>query len=312
LSPVGRHAIHVAVYQDRVYVANHSADLEGITVVNASEPYDVVDRLSCDSQGRCFDYGFFGVTVDEKRGRIYATKRDNNYHGVWTLTPTVSGPELDFLETGGHPSSAIYNPNDDRLYVTFGLVDQLWAFDPNDGLAVTQKIATGLQDPVNPGYGGHGLAVAGQCVFVSNYKGESITVVANGNCVESSGASAVITGTASIAHSTYLPLAGRKFVSGPSIRIIPLSGRPKGMAVGGHLLFVTLPIDGNEQPWNKVAVIDLRTMTVVHEIAVPGEHPHTVVLAESSVNEAHAWTGEDDEARRINPRFHRQKSASAR
>ncbi len=283
-SPVGRHAIHVAAYKDRVYVANHSRDLEGITLVNANEPYDVVQRLECDDKDPCFGYGFFGMTVDEKRGRIYATKRDNYYFGVWVLTPTINGPELGFVPTGDHPTSALYNPNLDRLYVTFGLVDQLWAFDPNNGLAVTEKIATGHQDPVNPGFGGHGLASSGECIFVSNYKDETLTAVINGECVEGLEPSPVITTVNSYSYANYLPL-----VIGPTLpRIvtIPLSGRPKGMAVANNFLFVTLPVDGNEQPWNKVAVIDLRTMSVVHEITVRGEHPHTVVLGPS-----HAPTG---------------------
>jgi uncharacterized repeat protein (TIGR01451 family) len=285
-SPVGRHAIHVAAYRDRVYVADHSTSLEGITIVNADEPYDVVDRLECTDDGQCFGYGFFGVTVDEKRGRIYATKRDNYFFGVWILTPTLNGPELDYVDTGGHPTSAVYNPNDDRLYVTFGLLDQLWVFDPDDGLAVVEKIATGHQDPVNPGYGGHGLAFQGQCIFASNYKEESLTAVLNGECVNKPDMSTDVTVTSSHVYTAYLPLVMRNFAaSGPTLVTIALGGRPKGMAVAGNLLFVTLPVDGDERPLNKVAVVDLRTMSIVHEITVRGEHPHTVILARNSTDE---------------------------
>jgi uncharacterized repeat protein (TIGR01451 family) len=278
-SPVGRHSIHVAVYQDQIYVADHSRDLEGITLVDAREPYDVIDRLSCDDAGRCFGYGFFGMTVDEKRGRVYATKRDNNYFGVWVLTPTVNGPELDYVPTGGHPTSAVYNPNLDRLFVTYGLVDQLWAFDPNQGLAVTEKIATGHQDPVDPGYGGHGLAYSGKCMFVSNYKDETLTAVIYGECVGEPEPSPVITTVHTFNYTNFLPAVYGPPM--PRIVTIPLSGRPKGLAVADKLLFVTLPIHGDEQPLNKVAVIDLRTMTVVREFTVRGEHPHTVIIGAS-------------------------------
>jgi uncharacterized repeat protein (TIGR01451 family) len=297
-SPVGRHAIHVAAYRDRVYVADHSTSLEGITIVNANEPYDVVERLECTDDGRCFGYGFFGVTVDEQRERLYFTKRDNYYFGVWVLTPTVNGPELDYVSTGGHPTSALYNPNEDRLYVTFGLLDQLWVFDPNDGLAVVEKIATGYQDPVNPGYGGHGLASRGECIFVSNYKGESLTAVLNGECVNKPDISTDITVTNSHIYTTHLPLVMSNFAgSGPTLVNIPLSGRPKGMAVAGNLLFVTLPVDGNEQPLNKVAVVDLRTLSVVHEITVRGEHPHTVILARNGTDK----DDEGDRAKLVTP-----------
>ena len=65
------------------YVANHSIG-EGITVVDQGG--HVVARLHPGLPG-VYDFGFFGVTADEKRGLIYATKRD---FGV--LPPTISLP----------------------------------------------------------------------------------------------------------------------------------------------------------------------------------------------------------------------------
>jgi hypothetical protein len=148
---------------------------------------------------------------------------------------------------------------------------------------LVDKINTGLQDPTDPGFGGHGLAAKGQCVFVSNYKGASLSAVVYGNCVDGEIESSTVVKIAPSPHTIYLPLSGKNAsASGPVVATIPLSGRPKGMAVAGNFLFVTLPVDGSEQPWNKVAVVDL-TRRVVHKISTHGEHPHTVALARGNV-----------------------------
>jgi uncharacterized repeat protein (TIGR01451 family) len=294
--PIGRHAIHVAVYQDRVYVANHSASFEGITIINANPPYDVVERLECTRDGRCFDYGFFGITVDERRGRLYATKRDNDYCGIWTLTPSADGAELDLVETRGeHPSSIVYNPHDDRVYVTFGLIDQLWVYNPGNGMALVNKIETGLQDPVDPGYGGHGLIAVGRCVFVSNYRGESLTTIVNGDCVSTPGTGSARLTLKSSSQVLYLPVMSKNsnaLFRAPTA-LIPLGGRPMGLTAAGNYLFVTLPEDGDGRPLNRIAVVDLRTMRVVREITVRDGRPHFVILARGNTDEA-ARQGYDD------------------
>jgi uncharacterized repeat protein (TIGR01451 family) len=292
--PIGRHAIHVAIYRDRVYVANHSANFEGITIINANPPYDVVDRLECTRDGRCFGYGFFGITVDERRGRLYATKRDNDYCGIWTLTPSDDGPELDLVETRGeHPSSIVYNPDDDRVYVTFGLIDRLRIYNPGNGMALVNEIETGLQDPLDPGYGGHGLIAVGQCVFVSNYRGESLTTIVNGDCVSAPGTGSARLTFKPFSRVLYMPLMSKNsnaLFRAPTA-IIPLSGRPMGLTAAGNYLFVTLPEDGEGRPLNRVAVVDLRTMRVVREILVRDGRPHFVILAQGNTEEARR-TGE--------------------
>jgi len=284
---VGGHPIHITHYDGHVYVSSHSSP-PAITVIDiaggriAAQP--ILNRLHTD------EFGFFGATTDERRGRVYLGKMDYGSIGIWSLTPPSPGEEwvpqwvyhLD--ETYREkPSSILYHPTTDRVYVTFGLIDELWILDPATWTRL-EKIRTGHQDPVGPGYGGHGLAALGQCVFVSNYLDQSITAVVDGSCVENWKPKASSTNTP---YKVYLPLVGRQFMPSEPSRIvtIPLSGRPKGMTAGaGHLLFVTLAEDGNGEPWNRVAVIDTYTLNVIDEFSVAGDHPHTIILWEETLN----------------------------
>lgn len=267
----GQHPIHVAAHEGYVYAANH-AEGAGITVLEANEPYDVVAHLRPERE-LTYDFGFFGITVDEKRGLIYSSKRDFGSLGLWSLTPPGSALSLDYVfptDEGRRekPSSIVYNANTDRVYVTFGLIDELWVFDP-DGWELLERIPTGHQDPIDPGYGGHGLAALGRCAFVSNYLDRSITAVVNGSCVEGQVESPVAPPVGP--YRFYLPLVVKNLAL---IKTIPLNGRPKGMAGAGNLLFVTLPFK------DRVAVINTETLSVIAEIPVPGDHPHTVALSD--------------------------------
>jgi len=268
---VGNHPIHVAAHEGYVYTANHG-DGEGITVVEASEPYNVVGRLRPNRE-LAYDFGFFGITVDDNRDLIYATKRDFGSLGLWSLTPPGSALLLGYVfptDEGQRekPSSIVYNSHTDRVYVTFGLIDELWVFDP-DGWELLERIPTGRQDPADPGCGGHGLAALGQCVFVSNYLDQSVTAVLDGRCADYWTPSPVSSPAGP--YRLYLPLALKYF--GQGIRTISLRGRPKGMIGAGNLLFVTLPLE------DRVAIINTETFTVTTEISVLGDYPHTVILA---------------------------------
>jgi YVTN family beta-propeller protein len=106
---------------------------------------------------------------------------------------------------------------------------------------------------------------------VSNYLGQSVTVVVHGDCVERPGSGLVPAPAGP--YTIYLPVIGRDFVTQQRIVTIPVNGRPEGMAGLGNLLFVTL------SSANRVAIINTETLTVVGEIAVPGDYPHTVVVA---------------------------------
>ncbi|MBN1953489.1 MAG: DUF11 domain-containing protein [Anaerolineae bacterium] len=269
---VGRHPIHVAHYDGLVYVANHSGG-EGITVVDAQPPFPVVARLRPDRR-QTYDFGFFGVAVDATRGRIYATKRDFGSQGIWMITPSGGTFQFDYVVDTGEekPSSIVYNPILDRVYVTFGLVDELWVFDP-DTWELLQVIPTGHQDPVDPGYGGHGLATIGRCVFVSNYMEESITAVIEGSCTEDGSAVGPPSPPAG-PYRVYLPIANRDWMGRQVVLTVPLTSRPKGLAAAGNLLLVTLPFE------DQIAIVDLLTLQVsTREIAVLGDHPHTVTFA---------------------------------
>jgi uncharacterized repeat protein (TIGR01451 family) len=266
----GQHPIHVAAYEGYVYTANHGEGA-GITVLEASEPYSVVAHLRLDRE-LTYDFGFFGITVDEKRGLIYSAKRDYGSVGLWSLTPPGSALSLSYVfptdeEGREKPSSIVYNPDTDLVYVTFGLIDELWVLDP-ESWELLERIPTGHQDPTEPGFGGHGLATLDECVFVSNYLDQSVTAVVNESCMDSQPAPPPP--PPPYPYRVYLPLVAQNYAA---IKTIPLSGRPKGMAGVDNLLFVTLPFE------DRVAVIDVGTLTVIANISVPGDHPHTVILA---------------------------------
>jgi uncharacterized repeat protein (TIGR01451 family) len=279
--PVGAHAIHVVAYDGYVYVASHSSP-PAITVIRAEAPWDIVAQFTLDRH-LTYEFGFFGATVDTTRHRVYFSKRDFGGIGMWSLTPPASGnpwPQPVFVfETDESrrekPGTILYHRTTDRVYAAFGLIDELWAFDPATW-ALVERIPTGHQDPTDPGFGAHGLAALGQCVFVSNYLDQSVTAVVDGSCLEWLGPSLPISSPGP--YGAYLPRLNIRYSVARSIEAVFLPGRPKGMAAGGNLLFVTLPIDGNEQPLNQVAVINTETRQIIHLISVPGEHPHTAVL----------------------------------
>jgi len=191
--------------------------------------------------------------------------------GIWRLTPSSPTWQLDYVyPTDEVPRSILYHPTTDRVYAAFGWIDEVWAFDPSDW-ALLERIPTGHQDAAYPGYGAHGLAALGQCIFVSNYISESVTAVVDGSCVETLG-----TGPATPPagpHRVYLPMVGKHLTSERRIVAIPLSGRPEGMTGSGSLLFVTLSSE------DRVAIINTKTLTVVGQITIPGSCPHTAILA---------------------------------
>lgn len=292
---VGAHPIHIAAYDHHIYVASHSSR-PAITVYDYVSGQVVAQPLL--DRYLTYEFGFFGATTDESRGCVYLTKRDFGSVGIWRICPpSSSGPWIPEFVYGTNemsrekPSSILYHPDLDRVYVTFGLIDELWVFDPETWQLV-ERLPTGVQDPADPGYGGHGLASLGECIFVANYIGQSVTAVVDGSCVDRTRVMATPPSpSTSRAHRVYLPLVIRNLRSGQQIpqqqRIvtIPVSGRPKGLVAGaGNLLFVTMPEDGSGNPLNRIAVIDTETLQVVHEIQALGDHPHTVILRQITVS----------------------------
>ncbi len=268
---VGRHPTYMAALDGRIYVANHSGG-EGITVIDHATGA-VVARLSPDQFG-IYDFGFFGVAADTTRNRIYATKRYMGGMGLWVITPTGSGYTFEQAVSTGQdaPYAVAYNPNTDRVYVAFAQLNELRVYDA----ATLTQIAvypTGIQDPNDPGYGGQGLAVLGQCAYISNYVEGSLTVLAEGPCGEAPHPATEPSLPAG-AHQVYLPLVLRGVQAYPYLRTVPLNGHPKGLAAQGGIVLVTLP---NE---NRVAVLDAQTLILIREIETAGEHPHTVLIAE--------------------------------
>jgi uncharacterized repeat protein (TIGR01451 family) len=269
IAGVGAHPIHVAADGGYVYVASHSGP-PPITVVRAEPPWDIVTELYLN-RDLTYEFGLFGATVDVKRDRIYFSKPDFGSEGIWALTPSSPTWQLDYVYPSDEaPRSILYHPTTGRVYAAFGYIDEVWAFDPSDW-TLLERIPTDHQDATHPGYGAHGLAALGQCIFVSNYISESVTAVVDGSCVEGLGTGLVAPPAGP--HRIYLPIVGRDLVSERRIVTIPLSGRPEGMTGAGNLLFVTL---SNE---DRVAVINTETLTVVGQITVTGSCPHTAILA---------------------------------
>jgi uncharacterized repeat protein (TIGR01451 family) len=269
VSGLGAHPVHVAAYGGYVYIASHSGP-PPITVVRAEPPWDIVTELYLN-RDLTYEFGLFGATADETRDRIYFTKPDFGSVGIWTLSPSSPTWQLEYTyPTDEPPRSILYHPTTGRAYAAFGSIDELWAFDPSDW-ELLERIPTDHQDPTHPGYGAHGLAALGQCVFVSSYIGESVTAIVDGSCGERLGPGRPPSPAGP--HGTYLPIVGKNLASERRIVTIPLSGRPEGMTGAGNLLFVTLSSE------NRVAIINTEALTIVGQIDVPGRYPHTAILA---------------------------------
>ncbi len=270
---VGRHPVHLAALDGYVYVANHSGG-EGVSVIEAATG-QVIARLR-PHQFNVYDFGFFGAAADPTRGRVYVTKRYMGGVGLWVVTPVSDTFKLEWvINTGASaPNAVAYNPQTDRIYITFGLEDELRVYDP-DTFALLATYRTQMQDPSWTGSGGHGLAVMGNCAYVSNYLAQSVTVLAEGPCGDSfspttPGGGVSIPG---LNYRVYLPLVLSQGVVYPRLLHIPVNGHPKGMAAAGGVVFVTLSDE------NRIAVIDVRTLSVRLDIASQGIAPHTAFVA---------------------------------
>lgn len=269
---IGHGALHVATLGDNIYVANSNSGA-GVTVVGKDGQI----------KARLVNFGFFGVTPDRDRARVYAAKFYMGGTGLWSITPTLDQAlEIETFEaqlevdTEAPPYSLTYNPTRDQLYATFGTANQIRVYDPAT-FAELARYNTETQDLQFPGHGGHGLATMGDCVYASNYLSQSVTLVAEGSCLPT------FETTASAAppfeYRAYLPLILRRSYRPPVALAAPIlpqhiavPGHPKGIAAGHGLIFVTLPEE------DQIAVIDAATNTVIHTIPSAGRYPHTALL----------------------------------
>jgi uncharacterized repeat protein (TIGR01451 family) len=280
---VGSGPLNLTALDGYIYVTNHDFDGEGVTVIDAATE-SVVARLTLD-RPLVYDWGFFGITHDPVRWRVYATKRFMGGEGIWRITP--SGAPVSFTldwvldMRSGLPSSKpyaiLYHGETDRVYVTFPHLDQVRAYDPDTFALLdtyqTQRQASDLADTD----GGKGLVGMGPCVYNANHAARSVTVLAEGDCC------APFSGTqGGSAFRLYLPLLIRGWywgTAGMSLRTtqatvthIPVGGHPKGLAVGGGYVYVTLPQE------DAVAVIDICTQQVIYEIQTPCSYPQQAVI----------------------------------
>jgi uncharacterized repeat protein (TIGR01451 family) len=284
----GYGTLYLTVLDGYVYATNHDDGGEGITVIEHAT-HNVVARLS-PNQHEVYDWGFLGITADPTRQRVYATKHYMGAQGLWTITSTLT--PLDFglrynVNTGDAlPYSTIYNPETDHIYVTFPHQHEVRAYDPVD--FSEWRVFPTQQQALNPDStdGGKGMAVMGECTYNSNFAAQSVSLIAEGPCNDLSYSLAGVTSpsasglrTASLMQDTilfgfriYLPTVLKGWQSYPYVAHIAVGGRPKGLAAGGGIVFVTLP----EQ--NRVAVLDTRVGSVVAYIPTEGTYPHTAVI----------------------------------
>ncbi len=264
---VGHGALHVATLGDNIYVTNSNSGA-GVTVIDKGGQI----------KARLVNIGFFGITPDHDRARIYAAKFYMGGTGLWSITPTISETFEAQLEvdTEMPPYSVTYNPATDQLYAAFGTASQIRVYDPAT-FAELARYDTETQDPQFPGHGGHGLATMGACVYASNYLSQSVTLVAEGSCLPALNTTA--SAAPAFEHRAYLPLILRRSYRQPVALAAPIlpqhiatPGHPKGIAAGQGLIFVTLPEE------DQIAVIDAATHAVIHTIPSAGRYPHTAVL----------------------------------
>ncbi|MEJ5308338.1 MAG: right-handed parallel beta-helix repeat-containing protein [Anaerolineae bacterium] len=286
----GYGTLYLTALDGYVYATNHDYGGEGITVIEHAT-HNVVKRLM-PNQYLAYDWGFLGITADPTRHQVYTTKHYMGAQGLWTITSTLT--PLDFgirysVNTRADlPYSTIYNPATDHVYVTFPHQHEVRVYEPSTasvgGFSEWRVFPTQQQAPSSDSTdGGKGMATMGECVYNSNFAAQSVSVLAEGPCSDSSysvAAQRVIQlqetflppGTFFFGFQIYLPTVLRAWQAYPNITHIAVGGRPKGLAAGGGIVFVTLP----EQ--NRVAVLDTRVGSVVAYIPTAGTYPHTAVI----------------------------------
>ena len=277
----GYGTIYLTALDGYVYATNHDDGGEGITVIEHAT-HNVVARLR-PNQYLAYDWGFLGITADPTRHQVYTTKHYMGAQGLWTITSTLTpldfGMRYNVNTRTDLPYSTIYNPENDHIYVTFPHLHEVRAYDPV-GFSEWRVFATQQQAPTPDSTdGGKGMAVMGECTYNSNFAAQSVSVIAEGPCNDlyslagsAAQATPLTQDTILLGFYVYLPTVLKGTQSYPYVAHIAVGGRPKGLAAGGGIVFVTLP------ELNRVAVIDTRVGSVVDWIPTEGTYPHTAVI----------------------------------
>jgi len=288
-TPTGYGTLFLTELDGYIYATDHSVGGEGITVIEHAT-HNVVARLK-PNMHEVYDWGFFGITADPTRHQVYTTKRYMGAQGIWTITSTLAplnfGLHYALNTDAALPYSTLYNGATDHVYVTFPHLNELHVYDPDDFSQWTVYPTQQQAPSPDSTDGGKGMAMLGKCVYNANFAAQSVTVLAEGACDDlnySVAAQNVIRpqdtflppGTFLLGFQIYLPTAMRDWRPYPHVIHIPVGGRPKGLAAGGGIVFVTLP----EQ--NRIAVIDTRQGRVVYWIPTQGIYPHTAVIVYDS------------------------------
>jgi len=290
----GYGTLYLTALDGHVYATNHDSGEnyyggEGVTVIEHAT-HDVVARLR-PNRFQVYDWGFLGITADPTRGQVYTTKHFMGGQGLWTITSTLTplnfGLQYNVNTDSALPYSTIYNPATDHIYVTFPHLHEVRVYDPVD-YSEWQVFATQQQAPTPDSTdGGKGMAVMGECTYNANFAAQSVSLIAEGPCNDfyslagltaqagnRSPATFLTQDTITIIFGfhVYLPTVMKGAQTYPYVAHIAVGGRPKGLAAGGGIVFVTLP----EQ--NRVAVLDTRVGSVVAYIPTSGTYPHTAVI----------------------------------
>ncbi len=201
--PVGVHPFGVAAGSDYVFVANFDSD--NVTIINSStlatntvgvpgkptmlatignnayvgtwsggvykvgSDGSVVPVVSSD-QGQ-----FFGVAANPTTARIYISDQSDNRVAVLdtntnTIVATVSMPAV--------PHALAVNSGNNRIYIVAAAENKLYVLDGETNQLV-DSVAIGQQGVP---WGGEGITVAGDHIYVTGYEGNTVTVLDDSAC----------------------------------------------------------------------------------------------------------------------------------
>lgn len=201
--PVGVHPFGVAAGSDYVFVANF--DSESVTIIDSStlatntasvlgKPTMLatignnayvaswsggVYKVGSDgsvAQVVSADQGnFFGVAANPKTARVYISDQSDNSVAVLdtntdTIVATISMPAM--------PHALAVNSRNNRIYIVAAAENKLYVLD-GDINQLVDSVAIGQQGLP---WGGEGITLYGDQIYVTDYEGNTVTVLDDSAC----------------------------------------------------------------------------------------------------------------------------------